>query len=380
MNKGEHAAFFGSGLLAAHKVRWTMTELKDWFDNIAQTDMDELKIRIDNLDNIDPEHIVTTDAFNLTAVYMVHRVLTSPKLSNSQKEDCAIDILKVLHFKFVCGILTQYFPYGTDPGLALRTYESMSFKYDLKQYKTWGKLIEERAKSIISPRGIHLETFIKFTDDEDIKYILSDIQTRIRVVIKTLTALYYQVKEAGDKLIATSSMVEVDGSLEVRDIKRLFPMYRRYINEIITDTPSFVKTELVDLISKTNPSLQPRLLTETLTFISTQYSKPQGKKVKEFVERTLEYAFDFIHGRGINPQNLPELINGLKGVINASRNKEPVIMYLRTNGDNIVRKATNRNMPTPVSSERTGVILYIVLRTLTMKHYQSGGSSRTRAA
>ncbi|ATA65609.1 hypothetical protein 2050HW_00274 [Serratia phage vB_SmaM_ 2050HW] len=378
MNKGEHSAFFGSGLLAAHKVRWTMTELKEWFDNIAVTDMDTLKINIDNLDNIDPNHIVTTDAFNLTTIYFVHRVLTSDKLNPTQKTNCAIDIIRVLHFKFICGILTQYFPYGTDPQIALRTYEAMSYKYDLKQYKTWAKLIEERAKSIIATNGIHYESFIRFNDDDDVKYILSDIQTRIRVVIKTLTALYYQVKEAGDRVIATSTMVEVDGSLEVRDVKRLFPMYRRYLNETITDTSSFVKPELVDLISKTNPSLQPKLLTETLTFISTMYSKPQGKKVKSFVERTLEYTFDFIHARGINPQNLAELISGLKGVINASRNKEPDVMFLRTNGDDLVRKATGRNPPTPVSSERTGVILYIVLRTVTMKYYQAGGSSHSR--
>lgn len=385
-NKGEHANFFGSGLLGTVRIRWTNTETNGFFDDILKIDPDDLKADIDELDCIDPSHIVTTDAFNLMIVYCVHRAMTSGKLSAVQRKETAINLLRILHFKFICGIITRYFPHGTDVQIALRTYEAMTNRFDLKIYKTWGKLITARAQSIIEPHGIHAKTIQTFTDDDAVKYMLSDIQTRIRTVIKTLTALYYQVRENDGRVISVSSMVEVEGNLELRDVKRAFPKYRRYLFEQMTDPASFIRLELVDILTKNAPS-QKKALIATLQYTSLHVINPEtlfntnrGKEVKqsketrqlvEFTERTLEYTFDFIHGKGINPRNLVELIGSIKAVLNASRNKEPEVMYLRTEGDKIVRAATSKREPTPVSAERTLFILYLILRTLTMNYYQN---------
>lgn len=380
-NKGEHAKFFGGGLLGTVRIRWTNTETNGFFDDILNIDPDELKAKIDELDCIDPTHIVATDAFNLAIVYCVHRAMTSTKLSGVQRKETAINLLRILHFKFVCGIITRYFPHGTDMQIALRTYEAMNNRFDLKIYKTWGKLITARAQSILEPNGIHANTIQKFADDAAIQYMLSDIQTRIRTVIKTLTALYYQVRENGAKVISVSSMVEVEGDLEVRDIKRQFPKYRRYLFEQLTDPVSFIRIELIDLLTKDVPS-QKKTLLATLQYVSLSVIDPlnispkkgksnkQSEALTQYIDRTLEYTFDYINSKGINPRNLPELLSGIKAVLNASRNKEPEVMYLRTEGDKIVREATGKKEPTPVSAERTLFVLYIVLRTMTMNYYQ----------
>lgn len=382
MHKGEHSAFFGSGLLAVHRVRWTSSETNGFFDDIINVDPDDLKDKIDALDNIDPNHIVTTDAFNLAVVYCVHRVMTSEQLPLVKRRETAVNLLRLLHFKFICSLLTNYFPYGTDLSIALQTYEAMNNRYDLKIYKTWANLITARAESILDQRGIHHATIMNFNNDDGVKYMVSDIQTRIRVVIKTLTALYYQIKAGGSKVISTSTLVEVDGGLEVRDIKRQFPKYRRYLFDIIVDTTSFVRPDLLELIGKAIPSMDVRVLLSSLNYLSMHVGDSKGNKVKDFVERTLEFSFDFIQSKGISPQNLPELLNGIKGVLNASRNKERDVMFLRTRGDEIVKLAKGliqvsssgktMSINAPVSSERTGMILYIVLRTLTMNYYQSG--------
>ncbi|WP_107334089.1 hypothetical protein [Klebsiella pneumoniae] len=382
-NKGDHANFFGSGLLGTVRIRWTNTETNGFFDDILKIDPDDLKADIDELDCIDPSHIVTTDAFNLMIVYCVHRVMTTGKLSAPQRKEVAINLLRILHFKFICGIITRYFPHGTDVQIALRTYEAMTNRFDLKIYKTWGKLITARAQSILEPNGIHAKTIQTFADDDAVKYMLSDIQTRIRTVIKTLTALYYQVRETDGRVISVSNMVEVEGTMEIRDIKRAFPKYRRYLFEQMVDPASFIRLELVDILTKNAPS-QKKALIATLQYVSLHVINPEAvfsgkepkqskeaKKLIEFTDRTLEYTFDFIHGKGINPRNLAELIGSIKAVLNASRNKEPEVMYLRTEGDKIVRAATGKREPTPVSAERTSFILYLILRTLTMSYYQS---------
>lgn len=383
-NKGEHAKFFGNGLLGTVRIRWTDSETNGFFDDILNVDPDELKAKIDKLDSIDPTHIVASDGFNLSIIYCVHRALNSRDLSGVQRKELAVNLLRILHFKFVCGIITRYFPHGTDMQIALRTYEAMNFRFDLKIYKTWGKLITARAQSILEPNGIHANTLAKFADDKAIQYVLSDIQTRIRTVIKTITALYYEVREQKGKVISVSSMIEGDSGLEVRDIKRQFPKYRRYLFEQLTDPVSFIRIELIDLLTKDSPSQKKSLLATlqyiSLTVIDPLNNKPvsSGKKSEtkesdmliEFIDRTLEYTFDYINSRGVNPRNLPEVLGGIKSVLNASRNKENEVMYLRTMGDKITRLGTGKREPTPVAAERTTVILYLILRTLTMNYYQ----------
>lgn len=366
----EHSGFFGSGLLAVHRLRWTEQETGTWFDEIVQADRDELQEALWALPSVDRNHIVASDAGNLSFVYLVHRTLTSKQLTPKEQTECAIHLISILHFKYISSILTNYFQYGSDPQIALRTYESMNFKFDLKVYKTWGRLIAARAASIVSKSGIHYQTFIKFTDDEDIQYAVTDPQTRIRVVIKKLTALYYEVRADDGRVVALSSMVEVDGELEVRDLKRSLSTYRRYLQEIITDCPTFVRLELVNTVEGMNPSMTTSAFVQTLNWVSANYQSNPKAKLPAYVDAVLEFAFSLFKEKGIDQRNLVAVAEVLKGIINASRNKEKHVLFLRTEGDKIVRLATGRKSPTPVSGERTGLILYLVLRAMTVKYFK----------
>ena len=373
MHKGENSAFFGSGLLAVHRVRWTSTENNGFFDDILKIDPDELKDKIDALNNIDPNHVATTDAFNLSIIYSVHRAMTEKSLSPAQKKELSMNLLRLLFFKFICSLLTNYFPHGADIGIAMRTFESMNNRYDLRVYKTWQNLITARAESIIAPSSIHYKTLINFDNDESVKYVLSDIQTRIRVLIKTLTSLYYKVRAEGDRIVTNSSLIEVEGGTEIKDVKRQFPKYRRYLFDTVPDLNSFLRPQLTDVIIRLIPSMNKKLFLNTLNYISVHFEDKKGIKIQSFLDKVLEYSFDYINATGINPNHLPEVLNGIKGILNASLNKEQSVMYLRTTGDSIVKEARGQmsKSSVPVSSERTGVILYIVLRTLTMNHYQN---------
>lgn len=372
MHKGDNSAFFGSGLLAVHRVRWTSTENNGFFDDILKIDPDDLKSKIDELSNIDPSHIVTTDSFNLSIVYSVHRTLIEHSLSPSQKNELAVNFLRLLYFKFICSLLTNYFPHGADESIAMRTYESMNNRYDLRVYKNWQTLITARAESIIQRSSIHYQTLIKFDDDEKVKYILSDVQTRIRVLIKTVTSLYYKVRAEGDRIVSNSSLIEVEGSTEVKDIKRQFPKYRRYLFDIVPDLKSFILPTLTEVIIRQIPSMNKRLFMSSLNYLSVHFEDKKGIEIQEFLDKVLEYSFNYISSTGTDPNHLPVVLNGIKGILNASLNKEPSVMYLRMTGDQIVKEARGQGNKSnvPVSSERTGIILYLVLRTLTMNHYQ----------
>ena len=316
---------------------------------------------------VDPNHIVGSDPLNLSTVFLVHLVLRS-NLPVNVKKECAIQIISILHFKYISSIMTAYFGYGSDPQIALRCYEAMNYKFDLKVYKTWGRLIRARAESILSTSGIHIQTFMKMNDDEDVQYVVTDIQTRIRVVIQKITALYYEVRAEKQAVVSVSRMIEVEGEVEVRDMMRTSSQWRRYLLDIITDGPTFVRQELVGAVVKMNPSMNPQMFLLTLQWVSSNYTS--DRKLKAYIDFALEFGFNLIRSKGVNPSNLVEVSEAIKGVINASRNKERDVLYLRKEGENFVRKATGKKSPIPVSGERTGLILYLVLRSMTAHYFK----------
>lgn len=367
----EHSNFFGSGLLGVHRLRWSPQETGTWFSEIVKADPDELENSINELPSVDPTHNVASDPLNLSVVWLVHKTLNSKSLSKTQAKETAIHLVSILHFKYISSILARYFEYGSDPQIALRCFEAMNYKFDLRVYKTWGRLIQARATQIVSASGIHLKCFMKMDDDEDVQYIVTDIQTRIRVVIRKLTALYYEVKAENSRVVSISNLIEVDGEMEVRDVKRSLTQYRRYLTEIISDQPTFIRSELITTVERMNPSMSVASFILTLEYISNQYNEPKQKKLRDYVDYVLEFSFDLIKSKGINPKNLIDVASGVKGVVNSSRNKEKSVAYLRKEGEKIVRDATGKKPQVPVFGERTGIILYILLRAMTMNYFKT---------
>lgn len=366
----DHSGFFGSGLLGVHRLRWTSQETGRWFDELLQADGDDIKADLVAQKLVDPNHIVGSDPLNLSVVFLVNQTFRST-LPAATKRETAIQLISILHFKYISSLMTNYFGYGSDPQIALRCYEAMNYKFDLKVYKTWGKLIRARAEGIVATSGIHFKTLMTMQDDEAVQYVVTDIQTRIRVVILKITSLYYEVRAEKQAVVSISRMIEVEGEVEVRDMMRTSSQWRRYLLDIISDGPTFVRQELVGAVTKMNPSMNPNLFLLTLQWVSENYNNPKEKKLQTYVDFVLEFSYGLIKSKGVNPANLVEVSEAVKGVINASRNKDRPVLYLRKEGETYVRKATGKKPPVPVSGERTGLILYLLLRSMTA-HYFKG--------
>ena len=368
VNKNEdHIRFFGNGLLST-EVKWLPSDTARYFSEILNADEEELQKALYAENSVNPEHKVASNAFNLSITYLVHRSLTS-SMPQKQKEDVAVKLLSILQYKFLSSILNHFFRWGVNPQIAQRTYESMNFKYDLRVHRNWYNLCEAKSIMMVSRQGLHYQTFIRYGDDDDVQYILSDTQTRARSTIKNITELYYQVRSEGAGISVTSSLMEMEGELGVRDLKRNSSQYRRYLEGIIGDSASFVRQNLVDIVAEANPSGNLGYFQATLNYLSSIYNSPKEKKIQEFVKRTLDFSFQLITDKGINQNNLSEVMLVIKGAVNSSRNTSREVIYLRTEGDKLARRAIGKKSPYPVSGERTAVILYMVLRAMTMNYY-----------
>lgn len=368
VNKNEdHIRFFGNGLLST-EVKWLPSDTSRYFSEILGVDENELQSAIFQIPDVDKNHKVASNAFNLSIVYLVHRLMIS-NLPDKQKLTAANSLICIIHFKFISSILNHYFRHGVNKQIAQRAYEAMNYKYDLRTHRNWLNLCNSRGAQMLSKTAIHYLTFIRFDDDGDIQYILSDMQTRVRSIIKNITELYYRVREEGAGIAVTSSLVEMEGEIGVRDLKRSLSQYRRYLEGVIGDGASFVRQTLVDIVAEANPSGNPGYFQDTLYYLSGIYNDPKEKKVQDFVSRTLDFSFQLVSDKGVNQRNLAEVMRTIKGAVNASRSPGREIIYLRTEGDKLVRRATGKKSPYPVSGERTSLILYLVIRAMTMDYF-----------
>ena len=53
----------------------------------------------------------------------------------------------------------------------------------------------------------------------------------------------------------------------------------------------------------------------------------------------------------------------------ASRSSDPALLKLRNTGEKLIRKAVQSKNPSMLAAVRTGVLLYVVLRTFSKDHY-----------
>ena len=365
----DHAGFFGSGYLAVHTVRWLPSDTKEFWQEVLDGEIEDTRPELWALPTVEKDHIVSSDPTNLAIVWLTHKVLSNNKLSDKQRKQTGIQLISILYFKYITSLMATYFSYGSDPQLAIRCYEAMNYKFDLKVYKTWGRLIEARALGVVNPKSIHWNTLLKGEPDEAMMYVATDIKTRCNLMVQAITDLYYRVREENNRVVSVSSLFESEDGTEVRDVKRNVSSYMRYLSEIITDTPSFIRSELVNVVVELNPSANPQITVETLEYVSTQYGGSKGQKLRQYVDEVMRWAFALVQSRGVDYGNLLVVADTIKGMLNSSRNKEPELLHIRKYGEQLVRQATKKPSNTVVSGERTALVMYLVLRSLTQSRY-----------
>lgn len=372
----EHVSFFGSALLGVHPVRFIDDDRHRWMDDIL--DVDEILIKddvdkfFDSMKNhpseLDKVGMVGRDVFNLSCVFLCHKFHKS-NLPTKIKNEALTSILLILHYRLASSILAHFYPYPADPAIAKATYNALSKKFDIKVLGSWSKLFRKRCEDILSNTGIHKDTMKYMREDKAIVYVITDIQTRIRNSIKAQATIFYRIRDGGGKIISTSSMMETDDGLMVKDTKRDINQYTAYAHEVIPDSRNFIRRELLDVIMEVNPSANPALVNSSLVYISDQFDNRKNKYIRETMDACLLYSLNFIRTQRINTSDLKVVLFRLKSMLTGARVNDATVLMLRKNGDKIVQAVLPKNTTAPVSPDRTAVLLYVIMRTLTKNHY-----------
>lgn len=375
VNKNDdHIAFFGGHLLGVHVVRFTPADQDRWFDEILEVDPNPLEERLLALPDVNEDFIVSSNTMNISCVWLAHAIMESKLLSDQQKQDGMVDAMLVLQYKFLTSLLYQRFRYPADPAVAEATYAQLSYKFAIKQHGNWFALLKSRAESIIEKSSIHRRVFEKMDSDLDVVYMLNDSQGRIRDIVKNIYGVFKTVHSQGVKITSTSGVVEHDGQEILKDKTKNASAYVRYINAVITDRQSFMREELLGVVEKLMHTMPPRLFRETLVWMSDNYRQSGAQVIEEVITEVLLHSFEYLSdNRALvrNENDLPGLLSRLRGVYMSSRSSEEAVLSLREKTEYMVKQATGSKSGSVIASVRTGVLLYLLCRAYTMKHYSS---------
>lgn len=367
----DHASFFGGNLLGVQVVRFLDTDTERWFEEILQADELVLQEEIWDLPTVNKEFIVSSNIFNQSCVYLTYKFNNS-SLPMAEKRDAMIDILTVLQIKFITSLLFRYFRYPADKALAEATYASLNNKFAIKEHGSWLKVLEQRAIDTISPQSIHLAAINQMRPDFSVINMLNDMQGRVRSYVKNVYAVMELVRHSGGKITVTSNVVGHDGEEILRDSTKGVIVYTQYIKSIISDKRSFIREELLGPVLKAMPSANERFTVAALEYLSDNYHKKDHQSIAKILDLAMVHSFHYLANNRQTLRANTDLIDmliRLRGAYTSSRSSDPYLLEMRELTEQIIRPAVKTKTQAVVASVRTAVLLYIVLRAYTKKHY-----------
>lgn len=368
----EHINFFGSNLTGTYAVRFKTTDRHAWLIDLLDVDEYPIRQEIVALPGIKDSWVRGTDVMNLSCLYLVHRIANNKNLPKSIQYEAAKDVLLALHFKLIGSLMAHYFKFPVDERIAQMVYAQMSKKFSIKQYGTWYKVLESRCDDILSASSIHKRTIERFDDDAAIQSMITDIQGRLKAMIKKIWEVLDYVRNNEQKLMSTSGHVELEGKMVMRDLLRKDTPFIRYLNEIAPDKARFVKRELVVVVGNVMQTMPEDFLVNSLERV-VENMKKGDKMTTELLNETLLHAFEIFNKDRFNANKFNDigaLLVKFRALYMASRAKEPRLLQMRDDAEKLVASSIKSRNNTVIASVRTGLLLYILLRTFTMHHYE----------
>lgn len=374
----DHIEFFGGGLTGVQVVRFTQEDRDILFTEVLKTDEINLRDTLYSLKDknglpvINQEFKVSSDIFNISCIYLLHEIENSRYLTEKERDEAKIEVCLYLLYRFLTSRLFRHFIYPADKATAQATYESLSNKYLLKQTGSWSACLRTMATNfVVRKDSIHYKTIKDMDNDTSIIYMINDIQGRIRDMLKNIYNEFDIIHKKGVKFSNNTAFVELDGEIILKDKRNSLDNYTRYIKSIVSDKGSFIKDELIDIVTNVMHTMPEKLLRESLEWTSNNYGHKNDLVIEETIDAVMHHAFYYLfnHQSLVKNEDLSTMILRLRGTYMSSRSNEDTIVEARTLARRIITLSTKTKNDSVIAATRTGWMIYIVIRALTKNYY-----------
>ena len=369
----DHAAFFGGVLLGVHPVRFLEVDRNIWFDEVLE--IDDQALQADHIESeaINKDFNVLASSFNYIPAYVSHRLMNERSISKQTAHTTMVNTFAILHCRYLTSLLSHYFKYAADPDVASATYMQLTNRYDIRRYESWRALILARSKSLVEPNSIFYKTLQNFGPDQMLIRVATDTQTRLRSTVLGITKLHMENSQSGVRTNTTSVLgMNADGETILKDRSSKYLSYKRYIANIIPSKTDFIKDELVDVVTSVMSTVSKTNILEALNFMSSSFGDRKYKYLEEMTEELVQYTFDFLNENRDTfgkSTNLSTLIIQIRSLLTASRASNATVIKLRKHADKLVSQSVRSKNATARAGVRTGILLYVILRTMTKESY-----------
>ena len=370
----DHRAFFGGNLLGTQRLLFLDVDRERWFDEVLRIDEDYLRECVHAVPYfrkaVKENWQVATDVFNHSCLWLVHKILTAPNGRDPKYQECAVNALIILQFRFMSSLYNSpRFSRLVDEELAQATYASLTLKFSLKQLGSWEAWMRDRAETFIAKDGLHYRRFLTFSPDDAVVYILSDLQTRVRTGVNDIYSQMERVRLSGGRMIFTSAKIELDGEQILKDNVSMFQQSKDYLFDVAGNKNSFIKRELVGVVLDMMKTVSEQAFVSLLETISTSSGR-ERQEVEWMMENTLLHAFTYIATERIRFNDVTNLLIKMYGLYTSNKTTNPIILELRTRIEKFAKKNSHLRSTPALAAARTSIMLYFLLRALAANQYR----------
>lgn len=366
----EHLAFFGSNLIGVHAIQFRTSDTQRFYRDVLRMDYVEIERAMKTVTTIEQKFKVTSDAFNLTIMYLIHRVGISGKLAESKKKRGVYDLALIFFYRCIAIRQSEYFHIPADPKIAQAAYAELSNRFLIKQLGSWKAVMDYRAKELIDPKGLHYQNLLSFKDDEMVTRAIADSENRIRDMYKNYCAVFYNSHAEGSRInVASSTQIDPEGVEHLKEKVKHTEQAVNYLRTILHDDKSFVKQPLVDVILRINTNTSQRMLVHTLKWLSHHVNTTQWHHdVDAFTKAVVVYSFYLLQAAELShSRDLPAVLVTLKNLYLSTRSVDPDLEEIRRLGEKLFKAANGKTNKSLMMATRTALILYITLRVITQE-------------
>ncbi len=340
------------------------------------TNSDVKKI-IKEASSVNDNFKVASDPFNLFSIYAAHCFFAST-LPDKMRYEAALKCLMLLEYKFFTSLVNHRFKFRPDEDSMRALFESLSAKFDIKQFGTWKQVLLVRAMAFLNKDGVHYKTFTEFNDDIAILYAVTDLQTRIRAQINVFTEEFNRVKETRDRIgNYTLSGTDPDGEKAIVDVSDSYDKMTSSVYHDCLSVPHFIDESIIRMVSKFFTSINAAKLKSTLIAFSElatkqarsgkqlELGKYEGEQIdvgaQALITSIIQKTYRYLTITSVNLNSVAEILKGTKDVYSSSRISDEGITYVRRSIVYLIDNIQDSTREATVTSLRTAFVMYIIL-------------------
>lgn len=378
--RDSHPLSLNTQLLGVHTIVFIPADRAALFEIFALSES-EVSARIRKCPSIDRNHRVASDPFNLFSIWLLHEAVRQIEDPDERKE-FQLSVAKYLHYKFFTSLVNHYFPHRADEAVMLATINSLNRRFDIIVYGTWRKTIEARAMDLVSPDpkiNIHAQTIATGQDDAQFMYVVTDVQTRIRAKIGTVSGIYYDFHRDGVKIqSAASTKTDAEGEKILVQRASTFDTMTTALVSDVLNINAFIDAKLIRQITSLFPAVSPTLLRVTLEQMSeraTEQSKngtfedtvkvnglTEYTGIKALIQATVEVSFRYcVHNR-IPLNSKYKIFDALRNRYSSSHVNDPDILSIKNSYGAFIDSIGRVSRAATKASLRIAMIMYVITR------------------